>query len=234
MCFMHADLDSSDGTVNTSELSRSIAEHVIGTPAYNHSNLAFQSDKYAVVPEFTITHSGLLTRWLFAAQLPTTLSLAQEKPQLQVWRRAPNRFRDTFRLVHTTNCSLQQYKKGNSLGTHEYLLEEPARVEAGDILGFYQPANNESRLNLALLRNTETLMNELVLLHTEPFLLAMSNSNGNERILPLMSAEILPGELKYLYSLFVAMFPWRTSQHEKVWASMLCLLVRKHESLFTT
>lgn len=183
--------------MDTNEPSQSIVEHVITTPPYDQSNVTFISDTYVTVPEFVIPHSGLLTHWLFAAQLTPTL--AHETPKLQVWRRTPNKLLDTFRLVHSTGL-LQEPRMGGSLGTYKYVLEDPAQVEAGDVFGFFQPANDTSQLRLALLRNSAVSLYEVMLLHTEPFLQGVNRSHPIEMATPLMSAEIiLLGELKLDY-----------------------------------
>ena len=198
----YIDLDSDDGSGSgsgdTSEHSQSIVQHVITTPPYDQSNVVFLSDMYATVPEFAIPHRGLLTQWVFAAQLSPTL--AMETPELQVWRRQPNELMDMFKLVHSTSL-LQELTRGEGLGTYEYTLEEPAQVEAGDVLGFFQPANNVSLLRLALLQNSGASLYELMLLHTEPFLLGVNRSNPVEMAIPLMSAQIILSELKLYYLL---------------------------------
>ena len=199
---MYIDLDSDDGSgsgsVDTSGNSQSIVQHVITTPPYDQSNVVFLSDMYATVPEFTIPYSGLLTQWVFAAQLSPTL--ATETPELQVWRRQPNELLDTFILVHSTSL-LQELTRGEGLGTYEYTLEEPAQVEAGDVLGFFQPANNVSLLRLALLQNSGAPLYEVMLLHKEPFVLGVNRSNPVEMAIPLMSAQIILSELKLYYLL---------------------------------
>ena len=187
-------MDSDGGPLDTNEPSQSIVEHVITTPPCDQSNVTFLSDTYVTVPEFVIPYSGLLTHWLFAAQLTPTL--AHETPKLQVWRRTPNELLDTFRLVHSTSL-LQEPRMGGSLGTYKYVLEDPAQVEAGDVFGFFQPANDASQLRLALLGNSAVSLYEITLLHTEPFLQGINRSNPIEMATPLMSAEvILLGELK--------------------------------------
>ena len=178
-----------DPEFDTSQL---FVQHVINTPIYNHPNLSvILSDKYEVIPEFRIPHSGVLTRWLFAARLSLTLS--RDNPQLHVWRRLPNKALDAYFLVHSANLQLD---RGSSLGTYEYTLEIPAPVKAGDILGFYQPPWDVLQFNLAVLNNEGPLVHELTLGHFDPFFVAINSSKTSYRALPLMSAELLPGELR--------------------------------------
>ena len=133
----------------------SVAEPIIANPVY-------VSDKYAVVPQFVVPSTAYLTRWQFAAQLTPSLSPLQN-PQLQVWRREPNAALEVYKVVHSTNTSLS---RGGCLGIWEYVLVEPTPVQAGDVLGFYQPAMSESQLRLAFV----TEVCNLKLIDTEPFL----------------------------------------------------------------
>ena len=133
----------------------------------------------------------MLTRWMYAAKLYPTLDHLQ-KPQLQVWRKEPNAFLDTLILVQSSNASLESTSR-NNLGIFEYVLDEPALVKAGDILGFYQPSREESQLQLAFVSNTETAVYELLLIQSEPFLLAENRSSAINTSSPMISVEILPG-----------------------------------------
>lgn len=181
---------------------QSAVQPVITNPTSSQPDWMLQLDEYPVVPQFVIGHSGLLTRWVFAAQLSTAL-IVREKPRLQVWRKTQNRFLDTFQLIHSTSL-LQEPSRGSGLGTYEYVLETAAEVNAGDILGFYQPTRNNSRLNLVLLNNTETLVYKLSLLQTEPILLAVNDSASVTGIFPVMSAEIIKSEsFQYFYMYMV-------------------------------
>lgn len=189
LSFLSTDLDSSGEVLETPSSSQSVVQPVVSTPTSSHPGSMPQSDKYQVVPQFVIKYSGLLSRWVFAARLSTTL-LAQNTLQLQVWRKTDNMFLDTLKLVHSTSLQ-QEPSRGSSLGTYEYILETPVEVEAGDILGFYQPTSNDSQLSLVLLNNTDTLVYKLSLLHTDPVLLAVNDSAGVGGMFPLMSAEII-------------------------------------------
>ena len=193
--FLNTDLDSSGEAVETPSSSQSAVEPVVTTPTSSHPDLMLQSNEYPVVPQFVIKRSGLLSRWVFAARLSTTL-LVQNTLQLQVWRKTQNMFLDTLKLVHSTSLQ-QEPSRGSSLGTYEYVLETPAEVEVGDILGFYQPTSNDSQLSLVLLNSTDTLVYKLSLLHTDPVLLAVNDSESVRGLLPLMSAEIIESKLEF-------------------------------------
>jgi hypothetical protein len=147
--------------------------------------------EYTTFPQFSIPVGGHLKRWLFAAQVTPLLRPDQRDLQLQVWREAPNVLMQTFRLVHSTNVSVNQGAvPGGSLGTWEVIIQELLAVEPGDILGFHQPP---TELRLALLNGSKTPAHELTLLHAaDPFLLTRSRGN-TEQETPLMAVEILPG-----------------------------------------
>lgn len=181
--------------METPSSSQSAVQPVVTTPPSSYTDPMLQSNEYPVVPQFVIKHSGLLSRWVFAARLSTTL-LAQNTLQLQVWRKTQNMFLDTLQLVHSTSLQ-QELSRGSSLGTYEYVLETPAEVEVGDILGFYQPASNDSQLSLVLLNSTDTLVYKLSLLHTDPVLLAVNDSESVRGLFPLMSAEIIESKYEF-------------------------------------
>ena len=125
-----------------------------------------------------------------------------QKPQLQVWRKEPNAFLDTLILVHSSNASPEPTSR-NNLGIFEYVLNEPAHVKSGDILGFYQLGREESQLQLAFVSNTEPVVYELLLIQSEPFLLAENRSSAINTSSPMISVEILPG---IIYSCILATY----------------------------
>ena len=138
---------------------------------------------------YIVPSTAYLTRWQFATQLTPSLSPLQN-PQLQVWRREPNAALEVYKVIHSTNTSLS---RGGCLGILEYVLVEPTPVQAGDVLGFYQPAMGESQLRLAFVASTETEVCNLKLIDTEPFLYA-KRLNTSEIIAPLIAAGFTKGK----------------------------------------
>ena len=96
-----------------------------------------------VIPGLSITETGLLTSWTFAANNLGTSERTQY-PELRLLRL--NDATEYF-IVHKTNSTLRPVRTG-FLNVYEYVEDPPLRVEAGDVFGFYQPPEAESRLSL--------------------------------------------------------------------------------------
>ena len=186
-CRLCADLDVVD---DASEGVESVAEPVVtNTPLYTDTH---SDSEFSVFPQFSVPTSGLLRGWVLAAQLTPSLT-PQGSIQLQIWRETENALMETFRLIHTTNVTVRQggLTRGGRLGMWVINLEQPVPVEAGDILGFQQQS---SELHLAQDTLSKTQVLELTLLHTDPFVLTRSGGDGSESAVPLMAAEIAPGQ----------------------------------------
>ena len=177
---------------DASEPVHSVAELVVPVIANTNTDrhLDFQ---FSAFPQFSIPKSGVLKRWLFVAQPASSLTSNVVSLQLQIWRETENVLVRTFRLVHSTNVTLnrQGVVRGERLGTWEVTLQKPIPVEAGDILGFQQLS---SYLQLALQPGSSVPVHELSLVHTDPFILTESNVNTSDMAAPLMAAEVQQGQ----------------------------------------
>ena len=99
-----------------------------------------------VIPGLSITETGLLTSWTFAANNLGTSSERTRYPELRILRL--NDATEYF-IVHNTNNTVEPVRTG-FLNVYEYVEDPPLRVEAGDVFGFYQPLEAESRLSLVV------------------------------------------------------------------------------------
>ena len=97
-----------------------------------------------VIPGLSITETGLLTSWTFAANNLGTSSERTRYPELRILRL--NNATEYF-IVHKTDGTVEPVRTG-FLNVYEYVEDPPLRVEAGDVFGFYQPPEAESRLSL--------------------------------------------------------------------------------------
>ena len=97
-----------------------------------------------VIPGLSITETGLLTSWTFAANNLGTSSERTRYPELRILRL--NDATEYF-IVHNTNSMVEPVRTG-FLNVYEYVEDPPLRVEAGDMFGFYQSPEAESRLSL--------------------------------------------------------------------------------------
>ena len=88
-----------------------------------------------IVTNMTITSSGLLTKWIFAAKFNNEVK-AENWPELQIWRQYQhestryNKVAGTsMKPIHTEHLNVFEYDLSN----------DPIKVESGDIFGVYQP-----------------------------------------------------------------------------------------------
>ena len=137
--------------MTTSSLAEDCAHGFIGRDILQlaEARVAFNSSAStmrAVVPELKFTTSGLLTKWIFAAQYTTILNSAY--PHFQVWRKTGS----TFTAVEGTITSSSLPSRSTFLNVYEYFLEPPVPVEAGDFVGMVVPGSNDGRLKLSIIR----------------------------------------------------------------------------------
>ena len=108
-------------------------------------DFAYIYSQQAIIPDINFTMSGSVTRLTFAAQYRAS---ATQYPELQVWRNMTGTF------VKVGNTSNMEPIQTAYLNVYEYVLNPPLPVLAGDVLGIYQPPEDESRVHLTFLRDT--------------------------------------------------------------------------------
>ena len=101
-----------------------------------------------VIPGLSITESGQLTSWTFAASNLGASSGRTQYPQLRILRW--NSVSDEFDIIYKTDSTVEPMQTG-FLNVYEYVEGPPLRVEAGNMFGFYQPPEAESRLSLTVI-----------------------------------------------------------------------------------
>ena len=111
---------------------------MIGDFAYTYS-------QQTIIPDISFTTSGSVLRLTFAAQYRAS---ATQYPELQVWRNMTGTF---VKVGNTSNTVPIQTAY---LNVYEYVLDPPLPVLAGDVLGIYQPPEDESRVHLTFLEDT--------------------------------------------------------------------------------
>ena len=137
--------------VTTSSLAENCARGFIGRDILQlaEAKVAFitpASTMRAVVPELKFTASGLLTKWIFAAQYTTIFNSLY--PQFRVWRKTGS----TFTAVEGTISSSYLPSRSTFLNVYEYFLDPPVPVEAGDFVGMVVPNSKDARLRLSIIR----------------------------------------------------------------------------------
>ena len=93
------------------------------------------TDQLHIIPNMTITASGELTKWIFAANFNHDGESATW-PELQIWRRFGESGMQYRKIIGTS----MRPRGTGYLNVFEYdLSEHPTEVKAGDVLGVYQP-----------------------------------------------------------------------------------------------
>ena len=91
-----------------------------------------------VYPEINFTCAGSILSWTFGANWEGNTPALTE---LQIWR---NNGDGSYTKVGSTTIMTEE----NTTGLYQYPLSSPLPFQAGDILGYYQPATSRSQLGL--------------------------------------------------------------------------------------
>ena len=153
-------------------------------------DFAYTYRQQTIIPDINFTMSGSVVRFTFAAQYRESATLY---PELQVWRNMSGTF---VKVGHTSNTEPVQTAY---LNVYEYVLDAPLPVLAGDVLGIYQPPEDESRVHLTFLEATGPVnwYRDSV---TGPLDTFMIDIQSQRNMLPLVAVTFKPdGELNQLY-----------------------------------
>ena len=145
-----------------------------------------------IFPSMEFTQNGVITKWIFAAQLQQQNEEEAEEeqvlwPQLQIWREmrsddsAAEYMKIDFSILQSPQPLLGYFN------VYVFTPERPLEFQAGDVLGAFQPSADRTRM--ALLSITGDESNEALARMTEP---SPNSINGslNLQILPLVTAEV--------------------------------------------
>ena len=103
-----------------------------------------------IIPNMTLTSPGSLIKWTFAAKFNHN-GRDNKWPEMQIWRRV-NEAEMRYRKVAGTSM---EPRHTGYLNVFEYnLVENPIKVESGDVLGIYEP-NSEAQYSLEFLADSE-------------------------------------------------------------------------------
>ena len=95
-------------------------------------------NEQAIFPEINFTCNGSIRSWTFGARWERDSDTFTE---LQIWR-------SSGALSYTKVGSTTIMTEESTTGVYQYPLSSPLPFQAGDILGYYQPATNRSQLGL--------------------------------------------------------------------------------------
>ena len=127
----------------------------------------------AVFPELSFNCSGFLTHWIFTASYREGKKRTQF-PELHVWRPGPV---NTYMLVHTTRVNFNEPAFDQFYNIS--LLHNPLLVQAGDVLGIFQPEEKTSLYSI-LYSNSRTETN--VYLQESSSRLNILHTNDGNRV----------------------------------------------------
>ena len=104
-------------------------------------------NRTVVIPEINFTCSGSVQRLRFGTNQIRTGTSYTQYPEFQIWR--PLQGEDNYEFVGQISVGGQQQVSGLM---YQLQGDSLLQFEAGDILGFYQPARDDSlsRLQLAV------------------------------------------------------------------------------------
>ena len=91
-----------------------------------------------VFPEINFTCNGSILSWTFGARWEGN---TPELTELQIWRSSGV---GSYTKIGSTTIMTEE----NTTGLYQYPLSSPLPFQAGDILGYYQPARSRSQLGL--------------------------------------------------------------------------------------
>ena len=94
----------------------------------------------AIFPEVNFTCSGTIQSWIFGAEQSN--ASGQLLPELQIWR--PDGGDGSYTKVESISTNSTRITLVEE-GLYQYSLSSSLHFQAGDILGYYQPASTNSR-----------------------------------------------------------------------------------------
>ena len=84
--------------------------------------------------------NGSVTKWIYGA---VDRSVTGKLPEIQIWHQTDT---DTYTKQTFSRVSANETEPGTNI--HEYYPETPLEFQEGDILGYFQPRNDDSQIIL--------------------------------------------------------------------------------------
>ena len=107
--------------------------------------LAPNTNSQAIIPEINFTCAGSILSWTFGASWEGN---TPELTELQIWRSSGD---GSYDKVGSTTIMTEE----NTTGFYQYPLSSPLSFQAGDILGYYQPATSITQLRLRVVSQVD-------------------------------------------------------------------------------
>ena len=135
-------------------------------------------------PELKFSCNGSVTKWIYGA---VDMSGTGELPEIQIWRQTDT---DTYTKQTFSSVPANETEPGTNI--HEYYPETPLEFQEGDILGYFQPDEDDSQIVLYAQRESgPTNLRVMGMVNTAPITVTISElqeEGGNDY--PLISLEI--------------------------------------------
>ena len=99
-----------------------------------------RNQRQFLYPELKFSCNGSVTKWIYGA---VDRSATGELPEIQIWRQTDT---DTYTKQTFSRVSANETKPGTNI--HGYYPETPLEFQEGDILGYFQPDEDDSQIVL--------------------------------------------------------------------------------------
>ena len=106
-------------------------------------NIVQHLGQQRIIPGIYFGCSGMLNKWIVAAEDKGTGGRRDSYPDLQIWR-----LQDSSSVYFRVGNSSLQPMRTDTLNVYEFITSPPLQFQAGDVLGLYQPAGGRSALTV--------------------------------------------------------------------------------------
>ena len=157
-------------------------------------------------PQLTFSCNGSVSKWIYGA---VDRSATGELPEIQIWRQTDT---DTYTKQTFSRVSANETEPGTNI--HEYYPETPLEFQEGDILGYFQPDEDDSQIVLYAQResgptNLRVDENNVDIAPITVTISELREEGGNDY--PLISLEI--SEYIYLLILIIVSIIYQFISH---------------------
>ena len=155
-------------------------------------------------PQLTFSCNGSVSKWIYGA---VDRSATGELPEIQIWRQTDI---DTYTKQTFSRVSANETEPGTNI--HVYYPETPLEFQEGDILGYFQPDEDDSQIVLYAQREGgPTNLRVMGMVDIAPITVTISELQEGGNDYPLISLERSEYVISILYlqiyfSIFLSIF----------------------------
>ena len=111
----------------------------------NINDMQRKQRQQIIFPNMTFTCNGSITKLIAVVDVLEEKGVPLMAPEVQIWRKSRNESKDSYAKIKFIFITTTQVFNRNVV---ELNLQDPIKVQKGDILGVYQPRYNESTLSI--------------------------------------------------------------------------------------